>query len=77
MGSRQEVFKLEQVDQLLLNDSQLRLDHAVLYREYIISQILLKYKDKDLRFDAPNRQFIETVESEGYDKGPIVMEKKE
>jgi hypothetical protein len=58
-------YQLEQQEVTMLSEANLRFENGLLYREWVVSQILLKHKDKDLVFDPVTRQFMENVDGKG------------
>lgn len=55
------LFQLDKESQQALNEAIQKLEFFSLYREYVISSIMLKHKDKTLRFDPQNKIFFETI----------------
>lgn len=58
----EQVFQLDKESQVALNEAINKLEFFSLYKEYVIAQIMLKHKDKTLRFDPQNKMFFETVQ---------------
>ena len=59
------VFPIDRESQTALNEAFTKIEFFTLYREYIITQIMLKNKEKNLRFDPTSKLFYETIPQEG------------
>jgi len=57
-------FQADKESQQQLNEAITKVEFFTLFREYVIQNILLKNKDKNLRFDPQNKIFIETYEED-------------
>jgi hypothetical protein len=53
----EEPFKLDEADQNVLNQASLMFENISMRRQLIVTQLLLKHKDKNLRFDPNTGQF--------------------
>lgn len=56
-----QVFQIDKESAQHLNEAQAKLEYFALFREYVISQVLLKNKDKNLSYDQQSRMFFEEV----------------
>ena len=66
-----QVFQIDKESAQSLNEAQAKLEYFALFREYVISQVLLKNKDKNLSYDQQNRVFFEEIPDATTD-GPVL-----